>query len=427
MQEIVNIFKKITKIPHCSFKAEKLKEFLIKECEKYADEVREDEFGNVTAYRGSAKIALQAHYDMVCIGKAPDIEIIEKDGFLKAKESSLGADNGVGVAMALYFFKKYENIEVLFTADEEVGLIGAQNLNLPLKSENMINLDSEEEGNIFVGCAGGADIFSKKEIEFEKLDKNSSFFEIFVKDLPGGHSGVDIDKNIPNAIKELGYFLKSIKDVKIISIEGGEALNSIPKNAKALVASNHLKTGSFGNIEVRKTDKNFEKYIKNSKEIVNFICAFSNGVREWDREFDIPRTSVNFGKIYQKDSFIYLEFFPRSMTKDDLRKTKTQIECFLDSFGFDFESRHEFPPWRPDISDFSKKVLEISKKYFKEPKFKAIHAGLECGILKDKFKKIDVVSIGPNIYFPHSIKEKCEIESIFRVAKVVDEVIKETQ
>ncbi len=216
MREIIDIFKNISKIPHCSFKTDKFKDFLIKEGKNALANVSTDKFGNILFKKGSSKIALQAHYDMVCIGRAPDIEIIEEDGFLKAVDSSLGADNGIGVAMGLYFLKKYKNIEVLLTSDEEVGLIGAQNLELSLESKNLLNLDSEEEGDIFVGCAGGVDIFAKKEIEFEKIDKKYSFFKISIKNLPGGHSGVDIDKGIKNAIKELAYLLKDLEDIKIV-------------------------------------------------------------------------------------------------------------------------------------------------------------------------------------------------------------------
>ncbi len=429
MREIIDIFKNISKIPHCSFKTDKFRDFLIKEGKNTLANVSIDRFGNILFKKGSPKIALQAHYDMVCIGKAPNIEIIEEDGFLKAVDSSLGSDNGIGVAMGLYFLKKYKNIEVLLTSDEEVGLIGAQNLELSLESKNLLNLDSEEEGDIFVGCAGGVDIFAKKKIEFEKIDikKEYSFFKISIKNLPGGHSGIDIDKGIKNAIKELAYLLKDLGDIKIVSIEGGEALNSIAKNAYAIVASKNLKECFEDNFEIVKLDENFEKSIKDTNELINMLCSFSQGVRSWERRFDIPKTSINLGKVYIENNFLNMEFFARSMENEELERIKKETICFLESFDFFIETKHQFPAWKPDINDFSKKVLEISKKYFKNPKFKAIHAGLECGILKDKFKSINVVSIGPNIYFPHSTKERCEIDSVFRVAKVVDELIKELQ
>ena len=427
MREIIDIFKNISKIPHCSFKADKFKDFLIKEGKKALANVSTDRFGNILFKKGSSKIALQAHYDMVCIGKAPDIEIIEEDGFLRAIDSSLGSDNGIGVAMGLYFLKKYKNIEVLLTSNEEVGLIGAQNLELSLESKNLLNLDSEEEGDIFVGCAGGVDIFAKKEVEFEKIDDGYSFFKISIKNLPGGHSGVDIDKNIKNAIKELAYLLRDLENIKIVSIEGGEALNSIAKNAYAIVASKNLKERCEENFEIVKLDDNFKKALKETDSLINMLCSFSQGVRSWEREFDIPKTSINIGKVYIENNFLHMEFFARSMENEELERIKKETICFLNSFGFLVETKHQFPAWKPDINEFSKKVLEVSKKYFKNPKFKAIHAGLECGILKDKFKNINVVSIGPNIYFPHSTKERCEIESVFRVAKVVDELIKELQ
>ncbi len=426
MKEIVDIFKKIAKIPHCSFHAEKLRDFLIEEAKKSGCDVKTDKFGNIVAKKGFPKISLQAHYDMVCIGRAPDIEVVEENGFLKAVDSSLGADNGIGIAMILYFLKKYENIEALFTSDEEVGMIGAENLELFLESKNLLNLDSEEEGEIFIGCAGGVDLYATKSLEFEEFKENRKFYKISTKNLPGGHSGVDIDKNIPSAIKELAFYLNGINDLKIVKIEGGEALNSIPVNAYAVICADTLpKAGEF--IEVEELDEKFDSYIKDSKNIVNLICSFAQGIRSWDREFDIPKTSINLGKIYMKERTLHLELFARSMENGELDRIKKETICFLDSFGFTTKSDHQFPAWMPKVSDFSKKVLEISKRYFNKAGFKAIHAGLECGILKDKFKDISVVSIGPNIYFPHSVKEKCEIESVFRVAKVVDELIKEMQ
>ncbi len=426
MREIIDIFKEIAKIPHCSFKAQKLKEFIEKEAVKAGCEVKTDESGNILAKKSPSKICLQSHYDMVCMGKAPDIEVIEEDGFLKAKNSSLGADNGIGVAMSLYFLKKYDNLEALFTADEEVGLIGAVNLNLKIESKNLLNLDSEEEGHIFIGCAGGVDIYGDKEVEWKEFEKENEFYKIEIKDLPGGHSGIDIDKDIKNAIKELFLYLKDLKDVKIVDVKGGEALNSIPKNAYAVVSFK----GEFEereNIKVTKLSSKHDRYIKDSDTLIKAFCSFAQGVRSYEKEFDIPKTSINFGEIFIKDGVLKTSFFARSMNNEDLRRIKKETICFLEAFGFKARTKHEFPAWKPEINDFSVKVREIFEKYFENVDFKAIHAGLECGIIQDKFEGLKTVSVGPNIYFPHSEKEKCEIESVYRVSKALDSLIKEMQ
>ena len=427
MKEIIDIFKTITKIPHCSFHAEKLKEYIVDEAKKYGCEVQTDKYSNILVSKGKPNICLQAHYDMVCIADAPDIEIVEDEGFLKAKNSSLGADNGIGVAMMLYFLQKYENIEALFTADEEVGLIGAVNLELRIKSKNLLNLDSEEEGHIFVGCAGGVEIFGTKEIEYEKLKSGYDFYQIKTRGFQGGHSGVDIDKNIPNAIKELVFYLNDLKDVKIIKIEGGEAVNSIAKNACAIIAVKDEELKESENIAVKKIKNNFDKYIRFSDETIKMLCQFAHGVRSFDKKFDIPKTSINLAKIEQKEDVLNLSFFARSMDNNSLERIKKETFCFLQSFSFTPRSEHQFPAWNPSINEFSKKVKKIAEKYFENVDFKAIHAGLECGIIQDKFKGLNTLSLGPNIYFPHSNKEKCEIASVKKSAKLVEEILKEMQ
>ena len=428
MREVIEIFKEITKIPHCSYHTEKMKEFIIKEARKAGCEVKADKSGNVSAKKGSPKICLQSHYDMVCVGKAPDIEVIEKDGVLRAKNGSLGADNGIGVAMALYFLKKFDNIEALFTSDEEVGLIGAVNLELKIESENLLNLDSEEEGYIFIGCAGGADIYGEKKIErngFEKK-KDLDFYKVEVVGLPGGHSGIDIDKDIKNAIKELFIYLKDLNNVKIVDIKGGEALNSIPKSAYALVSFE----GEFKekeNIKVSKISKSYDTYLKDSDVLIKAFCSFAQGVRSYDKEFDVPKTSINLGEIFIEGDRLKVSFFARSMNNEDLERIKKETICFLEAFSFDVETKHEFPAWKPQINDFSLKVKKVFERYFDKVEFKAIHAGLECGIIQDKFKGLKTVSVGPNIRFPHSEREECEIESVYRVSKALDYLIKEMQ
>ena len=427
MEEIIDIFKTITKIPHCSFHTQKLKSYIVNEAKNCGCEVSIDKYFNILASKGKPKICLQSHYDMVCIGDAPDIEIIEEEGFLKAKNSSLGADNGIGVAMMLYFLKKYDNIEALFTCDEEVGLIGASNLELPLKSKNLLNLDSEEEGHIFIGCAGGVDIYGYRDLEYERVKDDHNVYEIKTKNFQGGHSGVDIDKNIPNAIKVLFDFLKTLKDIKLISVCGGEALNSIPKSASVIIASKEKIVNKNENIIIERLDRKDEKYIKFSKELIKMISSFVQGVRSFDKEFNIPKTSINLSQIYEKEGKIVVAFFARSMDNDSLNEIRDETTSFLKSFSFAAKTKHQFPVWKPVVNSFGKKVKQIAEKYFENADFKAIHAGLECGIIQDKYEGLKTLSVGPNIYYPHSNKEKCEIDSVYKTAKLVDEVIKEMQ
>jgi len=202
MRDVIEIFKEICKIPHCSGNTEELKDFIVSFSKNFDYSVETDDAGNIMVRSKKSKITLQAHYDMVCIGQAPKIEPIEKDGWMSAKKSSLGADNGMGVAIMLYLIQAKKEADFLFTNDEEIGLIGAAALNLDINTSYLLNLDSEELGKVYIGCAGGEDIFVKKSVEWESSPKSGNWF-LFEYSGLGGHSGVNIADNIPNAITEL--------------------------------------------------------------------------------------------------------------------------------------------------------------------------------------------------------------------------------
>ena len=419
MRDVLETFKKITFIPHCSFKTKKLREFLVAECQKAGAEVKVDEAGNILVTKGNPTICLQSHYDMVCVGDAPKIEVVEKDGYLMAKNSTLGADNGIGVAMMLELLKQKQNIELLFTNDEEVGLIGATNLNLPISSKYLLNLDSEEEGSICLGCAGGVDLFATIKTSLIPHQKQYSY-EITTKNFKGGHSGVDIDKNIKNAIKELAYFLKKA-DCKIHSINGGEAGNAIPKSVKAIVMTNNkLKSNDFLEIkEIKKVDTILDK----SDEVLDLLVSFPSGVRSYDKSLNLVQTSINLATIKTTQDKVKLEISPRAMSDEELENLMLESETHLRRFGFEVEFENRYPAWKPSIGEFAKKVQAISKKHFKNANFYAIHAGLECGVILKNSNLLEAVSIGPNIHNPHSIDEKVELESIKKVYEVVKELV----
>ncbi len=423
--QTMELFKKICKIPHCSGKTEKLRDFIEEFCLKVGCEVVIDTVGNILAKKGFPGVCLQAHYDMVCVGKAPNINIQEEDGYIKAKESTLGADNGIGIALMLEAAKISNNIELLFTNDEEIGMIGAKNLNLKIISKKILNLDTEEEGKVYIGCAGGVDVKVNKKINKAKVD-NEEIYEIIVSDLPGGHSGVDIDKKIPNAIKELGWYLSKF-DPKIISLEGGEAINAIPKYAKAIVALDIADILPIQkNIKVAKLPKDNDYwYIKESKMIVDIINGFANGVRGYDTAFSLPSKSVNLSRIKIVDDMLTLELFPRANSNKELEELKSEISSYFRLSGCDIEFSNQFGAWKPDVNEFSKEICEIVKETFGRCEYSAIHAGLECGVLLEHLGEDKLVaSIGPNIYNPHSTNERCEIESIFRLEKIIKKLVR---
>ena len=422
MQTLLQIFKQITTIPHCSYKTEKLKEFIIDKCKKVGCEIQIDESGNILATKGKPQICLQSHYDMVCVGEAPNIEIVEEDGKLRAKNSSLGADNGIGVAMMIHLLQTKDNLEALFTNDEEVGLIGANNLELPISAKYLLNLDSEEEGNICLGCAGGVDITAT--LEFDKVelhDDTIQLYELSTRGFIGGHSGVDIDKNIKNAIKEMSYYLKE-NDCKIISINGGEARNSIPKNVTALVVTqNELKENE--NIKIKKIATKEKSILNISDKLVDFLVSFPSGVRNYDKSLNLVQSSINLATIKTLKGTVEITISPRAMSDEDMHKLILETKTHLKSFGFKVIESNPYPAWKPYIGEFAKRVQEVSEKYFNNPKFYAIHAGLECGVILSKYPHLEAVSIGPNIHFPHSSKEEVELESVEKVLKVVEKLI----
>ncbi len=423
--EIIEMFEKICLIPHCSKNSDKLKKYIKDFCIECNCEVKSDKAGNIYCKKGKPKICLQAHYDMVCVGNAPDIEVIERDGYIKAKNSSLGADNGIGVAIMLIMAKRFDNVELLFTADEEVGMIGAVGLELKIQSNKILNLDTEEEGRVYIGCAGGVDIGVKKRYDKAKLT-DEDIYRLKIEGLPGGHSGVDIDKHIPNAIKEMGYYLAEFYP-KIISIKGGEALNSIPKSVEVVVAlepGKNLPKSNMVKVEKLKSYKS-DSYFKKSKEIIDIICGFANGVRGYDKDMCLPFVSVNLAKIQTIDDTISLQIFPRANDDLSLEKIKKEIKSYFQNMGYIVEFSSQYGAWKPEINEFSKEVFAICKEVFDEVSYSAIHAGLECGVLLEKLgKEKMIVSIGPNIIYPHSVNEKCEIESVKRVYDIVEKLMR---
>lgn len=385
---VFELFKRITAIPHCSFKTEALRRFIVSFIQENGFIVETDEAGNILAYRNRREIALQAHYDMVCVGDYETIEIVEEKGVLKAKNSSLGADNGIGVAMMLSLMKEGIKCEYLFTNDEEVGLIGANALGLSLEAKKLINLDSEEEESLYIGCAGGFDAtirFSDERVEYK-----GECFEKEISGLPGGHSGLDIDKGHKNAILELINSLD--EEVKIVSIMGGERRNSIPVNAKA----RFFKESENGECKT--------SFLKDSDQIKHFLQAFQNGVRGSDTHYGVVKQSANVALIQENEVIISF----RANDNELLEVYEKEIHELSNHYGATCKVGDAYPAWKPQPSDLAKNYADFSHK-----KVKVIHAGLECAVL-GKYIDAEMISIGPNIFEPHSIRERVEIASVKR-------------
>ena len=494
-------FEQICSIPHCSYQAQKLGEFLLEFSKSRGFDTKIDENFNIHAIKGKPKICLQAHYDMVCVGEAPKIEL-ENDGeFLSAKNSTLGADNGIGLAIIMDIMDEAQDLEVLFTSDEEVGLIGANAFAGEICAPALLNLDSEDDSEVIIGCAGGllaefrrefepcelglGELFSSSVSEHSgtgllsnesshstsaenstqnNSNLNANYYELSCEGLEGGHSGMQIAKNIPNAIKELAHFAKN-HGANILAISGGDRDNAIPTWAKALVSASS-KLESKGLVKAKKLDllgakelftklcdddlknpiimkANSADFTKreNSRNsriplLNDFLLALPHGVLGWDEGLGLPKTSANLAivrtKLTSKDENARIAFsvqiYARSSSQDELAKLKNSYEAISELAGFQSSFGASSMPWEPEQSEFATSVLNALQKYRPDAKITAIHAGLECGCLsakmKQKGKKLVACSIGPNISGAHTINERCEIKSAQIIAQVVRDVLK---
>ena len=492
-------FEQICSIPHCSYQAQKLGEFLLEFSKSRGFDTKIDESFNIHAIKGKPKICLQAHYDMVCVGEAPKIEL-ENDGeFLSAKNSTLGADNGIGLAIIMDIMDEAQDLEVLFTSDEEVGLIGANAFAGEICAPALLNLDSEDDSEVIIGCAGGllaefrrefepcelglGELFSSSVSEHfgtgllsnesshstsaENSTQNSSnlnanYYELSCEGLEGGHSGMQIAKNIPNAIKELAHFAKN-HGANILAMSGGDRDNAIPTWAKALVSASS-KLQSKGLVKAKKLDllgakelftklcdddlknpiimkSNSADFTRNSRNsriplLNDFLLALPHGVLGWDEGLGLPKTSANLAivrtSLTSKDENARIAFsvqiYARSSSQEELAKLKNSYEAISELAGFQSSFGPSSMPWEPEQSEFATSVLTALQKYRPNAKITAIHAGLECGCLsakmKQKGKKLVACSIGPNISGAHTINERCEIKSAQIIAQVVRDVLK---
>lgn len=421
MSEIIEHFEALTQIPHCSKEADKLLDFLVNFAQERDYTVEVDEAKNILITKGLPTLCLQAHYDMVCMGKAPVVETYVEDGWMKAKDSSLGADNGMAIAMMMQLMDEDADLEFLLTSDEEVGLIGANKVAFDLKSQYMLNLDSEDEAEVYIGCAGGVDITASKQDSY--VEAKGECYEVAVKGLSGGHSGVDIDKGIPSAIKVLGAYLAENNVHQLVSLYAGERRNSIPANAVAIVYS-ETKLHHADMVVVRELDER-PQVLKEGSKTLAMIAAFKHGVHETNEELGIPDTSINLAIINTDEKGgIVIESSARAMGAEKLDALSSKTLDFLENYGFEVALEDKYPAWKPDVTDFTELVCHEIKEVFGRSKMMAIHAGLECGVIAEKYPEIKFASIGPTIRYPHSTREMVDLESVDRTYEVLKNVIR---
>ncbi len=420
MSAIIEHFQTLTQIPHCSKAANKLFDFLVDFAKARDYTVEVDEVKNIYISKGNPTLCLQAHYDMVCMGKAPHIETYIDNGIMRAKESSLGADNGIAIAMMMQCMDERRDLEFLLTSDEEIGLIGANEVAFDLKAKYMLNLDSEDEAEVYIGCAGGADLIANKVDSY--VEGKGTCYEVAVKGLVGGHSGVDIDKGIPSAIKVLGKYLVDNEVTQLASIYAGERRNSIPANAVAIVRSEKALENE-GEVTVRVLNET-PKVLKEGEKVITFIDVFQHGVLGMNDELGIPSISINLAIITADEKGgITMEASGRAMSIEALNYLTESTTTLFKFYGFNVEVQDKYPAWKPDISEFTNLVSEEMKVVFGRTKMMAIHAGLECGVIAEKYPEMKFASIGPTIRYPHSTREEVELESVERTYEVLVGII----
>ncbi len=421
MSSIIEHFQTLTQIPHCSKITDRLLEFLVAFSTERGYDVEVDDAKNIYLSKGRPTLCLQAHYDMVCMGKAPVLETYIEDGWMKAKEASLGADNGMAIAMMMQLMDEGRELEFLLTADEEVGLIGANQVAFDLQSPYMLNLDSEDEAEVYIGCAGGADITASKQDSY--VDGSGECYEVAVKGLVGGHSGVDIDKGIPSAIKVLGEYLHEHQITQLAGLYAGERRNSIPANAVAIVYS-ESKLESTELVKVRELTER-PKVLSEGAKTIEMIHRFKHGVHAQNEELGIPDVSINLAIItVDEKGGLLVETSARAMDAVKLEKISQETLAFFNTYGFTVKLEDKYPAWKPDISDFTNLVSQEVQAVFGKTKMMAIHAGLECGVIAKKYPAMKFASIGPTIRYPHSTREMVHLESVERTFEVVKQVIK---
>lgn len=452
-------FAKVCSIPHPSKHEEKIRQYVIDFAKAHGLEYRQDTVGNVVVrkpaakgYEGHPGVVLQAHMDMVP-QKNSDLKFnFETDPiqpyvdgeWVKAKGTTLGADDGMGVSAMLAILEgediPHPALECLFTVDEETGLTGANQLAADmLQGDILINLDSEDEGELYVGCAGAVNVTAHFEYKEEATPDDCVGYEVALSGLKGGHSGLEIILQRGNANKLLARFLRENPYALISTIDAGGLRNAIPREAKAIVAVPSAQAAVFeqaaeafeatirhelSHVEdsirfgVKKVDSPAIVASREFQErFVAALTAMPNGImRMSDTVPGLVETSTNMSRVEMACGKAQLLFMVRCMVNYGKKQVVAMIDSVVNLAGGRIETQGDYDGWAPNPDS---KILHVMKEGYeklfgKTPEVKAIHAGLECGIIGAKYPQLDMISIGPTMRFPHSPDEKVNIASVVK-------------
>jgi dipeptidase D len=469
-------FDEITKIPRPSGKEEKIISYILDFAQKHNLEYSKDALGNVAIRKPATKgmekkksVCLQSHLDMVCEKNSSSkhnfdtdaIETIVDGDWVKAVDTTLGADNGIGIAAALAVLSdktvEHGSIECLFTVDEERGLNGANGLQKGFfSSDILINLDSEDEGELFIGCAGGMNTLATLKYNVRKTPPDSVAFKIEVSGLQGGHSGTDIHKNRGNSIKLLNEFLWESRNrfgARLSVFEGGNLRNAIPREAYAILVIpnkyNDVFNGYFHdytriikrdymidepNISFTLSPASLPEKVMKKKvqeKLLNSIYACPHGVISWSRVMEnLVETSTNLASLkFEGMNRILISTSQRSSVNSARVQIANRVRSTFKLTGALVEQTEGYPGWNPNPdSPILKTTVAAYRKLFGvDGAVKAIHAGLECGLFLEKYPHLDMISIGPTILDPHSPSERISISTTEKFWLLLLDILKNVE
>lgn len=471
-QRVFYYFEKMCEIPHGSGNTKQISDFCVDFAKEHNLEYHQDTDNNViiikeasAGYEKAEPVILQGHLDMVCEKTADCPKDMATEGLdvyvdgdeVRAKDTTLGGDNGIAVAMALAILEddtlEHPRVEAVFTVDEEIGLLGAGSIDVsPLKGKTMINIDSEDEGIFTVSCAGGNT--SDCRLPISTSDYEGTAYTLEITGCKGGHSGVEIDKGRANPNVLMGRLLQEIQretSLQIVSVDGGLKDNAIPVQSKAVVvcpteagegavtqavdcmqavfANEYATADPDIKITLAKEDNAKVKVTDTAltDRIICMLTCMPNGIQSMSMDIDgLVQTSLNIGIVETREDYFRMSFCVRSSVDSEREMLNRRIGALIEQFGGTMKVEGDYPGWEyKKDSTLRELMIDVFKdQYGREPKVEAIHAGLECGMFAGKIPGLDCVSIGPDLNQIHTVRESMNIPSVQRVYAFVLEVLK---
>ncbi len=465
---VFGYFEKICSIPHGSRNTKLISDYLVSFAKEHGLKYVQDEDNNVILFgdgtcgmEDRAPVIIQGHMDMVCekdadcpLDMAVDGLDIAHDGTcVYAKGTTLGGDDGIAVAYGLALLADksipHPPLEIVITVDEEIGLLGANSIDLSqLKGRTLINIDSEEEGIFTVSCAGGAR--ATISVPVERRAVYGPCIRLAVDGLQGGHSGAEIHKNRANANKVMGEFMSRIQKLMplcLTSLSGGSKDNAIPRSCQATLVAMGIHLERINDVAAELQAEIREQYdepevtvqafdvdalggnsltTECTAKIIGLLCAAPNGIQSWSA--DIPglvQTSLNMGVAKLGERF-HVTFSVRSSVNNEKEELLQQLRTLSDFYEGSYSQTGEYPAWeyKQESALRDTMVRVYTEMFGKEPKVLAVHAGLECGLFSEKIPGLDCISIGPDMHDIHTSRERLEIASTERTWKFLLEVLK---